>query len=129
MQFGVLVLITHLLADGQVLIWTQDVHGSLKLTDIYQKVGCSGDLDPGSSVPLWSRVLLDKLIVPNIVMKYEASGSQKNRTQDRNLRACTHNFAIGCLGRRVPHQLLSWGNSYHPGHYQQNKFTFLCVYE
>lgn len=55
-----------------MLIWTEDAHGcSLKLTEIYQKVGCSGELDPDSSVPLWSKVL-GRLIAPNIVMKYEA---------------------------------------------------------
>lgn len=55
-----------------MLICTEDVHGSLKLTEIYQKVGCSGELDPDSSVTLWSKVLLGRLIAPNIVMKYEA---------------------------------------------------------
>lgn len=50
-----LVLITHLTADGQVLVWTQDVHDcSLKLTEIYQKVECSGELDPGYSESLTS---------------------------------------------------------------------------
>ena len=53
-----------------MLIWTEEVHGSLILTDFTRrlKVGCNGELHPGSSVPPWSRVF--DIIVPNIVMKY-----------------------------------------------------------
>jgi len=58
---------------------------------------------------------------------FEPSGSKETKAQGRNLRTGTHKFAIGCLGRRVPHHRLSWGRSYHPCHYRHTNLHY-CVY-